>query len=125
MKRHTAGEDYLKTIRILQSELGNVRSVDVASRLHVSKPSVCYAVSVLKESNLIYVDEDMFLHLTEAGKQIADKIFEKHCFFTDMLIDCGVDPKTAHVDACRMEHAICDQSFEQLKEVWNSRKPQP
>ena len=123
MKRHTAGEDYLKTIRILQSEIGNVRSVDVASRLHVTKPSVCYAVSVLKENHLITVDENMFLHLTEDGKEIADKIFERHVFFTDMLIDCGVDPKTAHADACRMEHAICDQSFELLKQVWNARKP--
>lgn len=122
MKRHTAGEDYLKTIRILQSELGNVRSVDVASRLHVSKPSVCYAVSVLKESNLIYVDENMFLHLTDEGKVIADRIFEKHCFFTDMLVDCGVDPKVAHTDACRLEHAICDQSFELLKREWYSRR---
>ena len=124
MKRHTAGEDYLKTIRILQSELGNVRSVDVASRLHVSKPSVCYAVSVLKESNLIFVDDDMFLHLTQAGQEIADKVFERHCFFTDMLTDCGVDPKTAHNDACRLEHAICDQSFQLLKETWKARKPQ-
>ena len=123
MKRHTAGEDYLKTIRILQSEIGNVRSVDVASRLHVSKPSVCYAVSVLKESNLLYVDDNMFLHLTEEGKAIADKIFERHCFFTDMLIDCGVDPNTAHTDACRLEHAICDSSVQLLRKVWNERKP--
>ena len=121
MKRHTAGEDYLKTISILQFEIGNVRSVDVASRLHVSKPSVCYAVSVLKDSNLLYMDEDMFLHLTPAGQSIADKIFERHCFFTDMLIDCGVDPKIAHTDACRMEHAISDQSFELLKQEWLSR----
>ena len=78
MKRHTAGEDYLKTIRILQTKLGNVRSVDVATELHVSKPSVCYAVAVLKESNLISVDESMFLHLTEDGQKIADKIFERH-----------------------------------------------
>ena len=123
MKRHTAGEDYLKTIRILQSELGNVRSVDVAARLHVSKPSVCYAVSVLKESRLIFVDENLYLHLTDAGMEIADKIFERHCFFTNMLTDCGVDPRTAHTDACRMEHAISDQSFELLKKEWNSRKP--
>ena len=123
MKRHTAGEDYLKTIRILQAELPNVRSVDVAARLHVSKPSVCYAVSILKESNLLYTDENMFLHLTEEGRKIADQIFERHVFFTDMLIDCGVDPKTAHTDACRLEHAICSESFTLLKETWNSRKP--
>ena len=122
MKRHTAGEDYLKTIYILHSEQGYVRSVDVAARLKVSKPSVCYAVQVLKSSELITVDENLFLHLTEKGSEIAERIFARHIFFTNMLLDCGVDPVVAHADACRMEHAISQESFAKLERVWNDRR---
>ena len=120
MKRHTAGEDYLKTILILQAEKGSVRSVDVAGRLNVSKPSVCYAVSVLKESNLISVDESMHLHLTETGKVIAEQVYHRHCFFRQLLIDCGVSEEAAEEDACRMEHAISEDSFQKLKNNFNS-----
>ena len=120
MKRHTAGEDYLKTILILQAEKGFVRSVDVAVRLNVSKPSVCYAVSVLKESNLISVDENMHLHLTESGEVIAQQVYNRHCFFRQLLIDCGVTEDAAEEDACRMEHAISEDSFQKLKKNYDT-----
>lgn len=115
MKRHTAGEDYLKTIMLLQKEKGSVRSVDVAGRLNVSKPSVSYAVTVLRESKLINVDENMYLSLTDSGRKIAEEVYVRHCFFRDLLIASGVSEDAAVADACRLEHAISEDSFQKLK----------
>ena len=120
MKIHASGEDYLETILILHREMGMVRSVDVARHMDVSKPSVCHAVAVLQEGGFLIMDEDHFLHLTEVGKKIAGKIYERHCFFTDRLIEAGVDPKTAEADACRIEHVISDETFHRLKEKYQS-----
>ena len=110
MKLYASGEDYLETILILHRKMGMVRSVDVARHMGVSKPSVCHAVAVLQEGGFLIMDEDHFLHLTEAGKKIAGKIYERHRFFTDRLIEAGVDPKTAESDACRIEHVISDET---------------
>ena len=120
MKIHASGEDYLETILILHREMGMVRSVDVARHMDVSKPSVCHAVAVLQEGGFLAMDEDHFLHLTEVGKEIAGKIYERHRFFTDRLIEAGVDPKTAEADACRIEHVISDETFRRLKEKYQS-----
>ena len=120
MKIYASGEDYLETILILHREMGMVRSVDVARHMDVSKPSVCHAVAVLQEGGFLIMDEDHFLHLTEVGKKIAGKIYERHCFFTDRLIEAGVDPKTAEADACRIEHVISDETFRRLKEKYQS-----
>ena len=116
MKRHTAGEDYLEAILILKKKKGNVRSVDVARQLNVSKPSVSYAVSLLKDCGHITVDGAYNLHLTEAGLAIAEHVYEKHCFFRDVLISAGVESETAEAEACMMEHAISNSSFRLLKE---------
>ena len=105
---------------ILQQKMGMVRSVDVARHLGVSKPSVCHAVAVLQEGGFLAMDEDHFLHLTEVGNEIAGKIYERHRFFTDRLIEAGVDPKTAEADACRIEHVISDETFHRLKEKYQS-----
>ena len=113
---HKAGEDYLEAILILASSKGAVRSIDVANFLNYSKPSVSRAVSVLKEAGYLMMDKDHFLYLTEEGKTIAEKIYERHRFFTDFLIRVGVDSETAERDACQMEHAISAKSFEKLKE---------
>ena len=118
MKIHASGEDYLETILILHREMGMVRSVDVARHMDVSKPSVCHAVAVLQEGGFLAVDGDHFLHLTEQGRIIAEKIYERHRFFTDRLIEAGVDPKTAEADACRIEHVISDETFRRLKEKY-------
>lgn len=115
MKLHASGEDYLETILVLQKKLGMVRSVDVARHMGVSKPSVCVAVNTLKDGGFLTMDEDHFLHLTDAGSKIAEKIYERHCFFTEQLIAAGVDPETAENDACRMEHVISAESFEKMK----------
>ena len=120
MKIHASGEDYLEAIFVLQQKKGMVRSVDVAQHLGVKKPSVCHAVAVLQEGGFLIMDEDHFLHLTEVGKEIAGKIYERHRFFTDRLIEAGVDPKTAEADACRIEHVISDETFRRLKEKYQS-----
>ena len=117
MKLHTAGEDYLEAVLILQKKLGMVRSVDVARYMEVSKPSVCYAVGTLREGGFLTTDENHYLHLTDLGQDVAEKIYERHCFFTEQLIAAGVDPETAEADACRIEHIISDESFSRLKEA--------
>lgn len=120
MKLHASGEDYLEAILVLQKKLGMVRSVDVARHMGVSKPSVCVAVNTLKDGGFLTMDENHFLHLTNEGRKVAEEIYERHCFFTERLIAAGVDPKTAEVDACRIEHAISDESFSKLKESVNN-----
>ena len=114
MKLHTAGEDYLEAVLILQKKLGMVRSVDVAS--------VCYAVGTLREGGFLTTDENHYLHLTELGRNVAEKIYERHCFLTKQLISIGVNPETAEVDACRIEHDISAETFERLKEFVKKNK---
>ena len=117
MKLHASGEDYLEAILVLQKKRSLVRSVDVARHMEVTKPSVCHAVATLRDGGFLTMDEDHFLHLTDIGREVAEKIYERHCFFTEQLIAAGVDPKTAEADACRIEHIISDESFDRLKEV--------
>ena len=117
MKLHASGEDYLETILVLQKKLSIVRSVDVARHMEVTKPSVCHAVDTLRDGGFLMMDEDHFLHLTDVGREVAEKIYERHCFFTEQLITAGVDPQTAEADAWRIEHIISDESFDRLKEA--------
>lgn len=114
---HASGEDYLEAILVLKRKKGMVRSVDVARHMEVSKPSVCHAVAVLQSGGFLTMDEDHFLHLTDVGREVAEKIYDRHCFFTKQLIAAGVDSKTAEADACRIEHIISDESFDRLKEA--------
>ena len=118
-KRHTtaSGEDYLEAILVLQKKMGMVRSIDLARHMGFSKPSINHAVGVLKNGGFLTMDEDHFLHLTDVGREVAEKIFERHCFFTEQLIAAGVNTKTAEADACRIEHIISDESFSRLKEA--------
>ena len=118
MKLHASGEDYLEAILVLHKKMGMVRSVDVARHMEVSKPSVCHAVGVLRDGGFLTMDEDHFLHLTDIGREVAEKIYERHCFFTEQLIAAGVDPKTAEADACRIEHVISEKSFQILKDTF-------
>ena len=116
MKLHASGEDYLETILVLQKKLGMVRSVDVARHMEMSKSSVCHAVATLRDGGFLMMDEDHFLHLTDVGREVAEKIYERHCFFTKHFISIGVDPETAEADACRIEHDISAETYERLKE---------
>ena len=117
MKLHASGEDYLEAILVLQKKSGMVRSVDVARFMGVSKPSVCVAVSTLKDGGFLTMDEDHFLHLTDVGREVAEKIYERHRSFTEQLIAAGVDPEMAERDACRIEHVISNESFQKLKDA--------
>ena len=114
---HVSDEDYLEAVLVLQHEKGMVRSVDLARHMGFSKPSISHAVSVLRDGGFLTVDADGFLHLTDIGREVAAKIYERHCFFTEQLIAAGVDPKTVEADACRLEHIISDESFSRLKEA--------
>ena len=109
MKIHASGEDYLEAILVLQKKMGMVRSIDLARHMGFSKPS-------MKNGGFLTVDDDGFLHLTVIGREIAEKIYERHVFFMEQLIATGVDQETAEQDACRIEHAISDTSFRKLKE---------
>ena len=122
MKIHASGEDYLEAVLVLQKKKGMVRSVDVARHMEVSKPSVCHAVATLRDGGFPTMDSDYFLHLTDVGREVAEHIYEKHRFFTDRLIEAGVDPVAAEKDACRMEHVISQKSFEHLRDAYNSHK---
>ena len=117
MGLHSAKEAYLKAILVLEKKKGMVRSIDIAGHIGVSRPSVSHEVSNLKNAVLLTMDEDSFLHLTKEGKKIAEQTYEKHCFFTELLVRAGVDLMDAKYDACRMEHTISETSFQLLKEA--------
>ena len=118
MKLHTSGEDYLEAVLMLQQRHGMVRSVDLARHMGYSKPSISHAVGVLRGGGFLTVDQDGFLHLTGVGQEVAEKIYERHQFFTQWLIGAGIDPETAEQDACRMEHCISQKSFEKIRKTY-------
>lgn len=115
MALQESGEMYLETIYVLGKANTHVRSVDISEHMGYSKPSVSRAVHLLKENGYIEMDEDGFITLTDSGKTVAEKIFERHTVISGMLIRLGVDPETAADDACKIEHAISDASFEAIK----------
>jgi len=110
-----SGEMYLESIHVLLQKNGAVRSVDVSEYMGYSKPSVSRAVGLLKRDGYILVDKDGFITLTETGETVAKKIYERHTVLSRMLIALGVDPEVAAEDACRLEHAISDESFNAIK----------
>ena len=116
VKIHASGEDYLEAVPVLQKKQGMVRSIDLARHMGFSKASISHAVGVLRDGGFLTMDEDGFLHLTEIGREVAEKIYERHCFFTKHFISIGVDPETAEADACRIEHDISAETYERLKE---------
>ena len=115
MNLQESGEMYLETIYRLTRENANVRSIDVAESMGFSKPSVSRAIGLLKSGGYIVMDKDNFISLTESGLEIAEKIYERHTVLTAMLVRMGVSEETASEDACRMEHAISDETFEAIK----------
>ncbi|MBS7316422.1 MAG: metal-dependent transcriptional regulator [Clostridiaceae bacterium] len=115
MKIHESAENYLETIFILQHRLGKVRSIDIASELSYSKPSVSVAMKNLRNNGYIDVDREGTITLLEEGRRIAEKMYERHTLLSDLLTALGVDPKTAAEDACRIEHVISEETFEAFK----------
>ena len=122
MKIHASGEDYLEAVLMVQKEKGMVRSVDLARHMGYSKPSISHAVGVLRDGGFLTMDRDGFLSLTDVGQEIAEKIYERHQFFTQWLLDAGIDPETVEQDACRMEHTISQKSFEQIRNAYQKQQ---
>ncbi len=110
-----SGEMYLETIHILLQENGVVRSVDISEYMGYSKPSVSRAVGLLKNGGYIVVDKDGYITLTDAGLAVANKIYQRHTLITRLLVRLGVSEETAAEDACKIEHAISDESFNAIK----------
>ena len=118
---HESGEDYLEAILVIKKEKGNVRSIDIANHLNYSKPSVSRAMSILKEKGFIVIEKGI-IELTESGRKIAEATYEKHVVFTNFFTQIGVDEKTASQDACKLEHAISEKTFECLKKYINEHQ---
>ena len=110
-----SAENYLETILVLQKRHGHVRSIDIANELSFSKPSVSVAMKNLRLNGLIEIDEDGIITLQEAGRVIAERIYERHTLLTQWLEHLGVRPEIAAEDACRMEHVISAETFAALK----------
>ena len=115
MSIHESGEMYLETIHVLLQKNGSVRSIDVSEHMGYSKPSVSRAVGLLKNGGYIFVDKDGYITLTDTGVEVAEKIYERHTVLSNMLMALGVSEEVAAEDACRLEHAISDESFEAIK----------
>lgn len=118
MRLQESGEMYLEAIYVLSKKLTLVRSVDVSEYLGYSKPSVSRAVGLLKAGEYITVEPDGGLNLTESGREIAEKIYERHTLLTALLMKVGVSEAVAVADACKLEHAISDESFYAIKEYF-------
>lgn len=115
MSIHESGEMYLETIHVLFQKTGAVRSVDISEHMGYSKPSVSRAVGLLKKGGYITVSQEGYITLTSLGETTAQKIYERHTILQRLLTSFGVDEETAAEDACRLEHAISDKSFEAIK----------
>ena len=110
-----SGEMYLETILVLTKEKKSVRSLDVAEYRNYSKPSVSRAVKLLRDGGYITVDRDGYLLLTDVGREVAEKIYDRHRVLTEFLTSLGVDVDTASQDACKMEHVISDTTLDAIK----------
>ena len=121
MKIQESGEDYLEAILILKQEKGLVRAIDVARRLEFSKPSVSRAVKLLCSDGDLSVGKDGSLELTDKGREIAERIYERHRLLTLWFTELGVSEAQAATDACRVEHDISAETFQKLKEHLSSR----
>ena len=119
MHLQESGEMYLETILVLSKKNPAVRAIDISEYMGYSKPSVSRAVGLLRSGGFITVDKDGFIVLTEDGLTVANKIYERHTLLTQFLIRLGVDSDTASEDACKLEHAISDISFEAIKRYAN------
>ena len=115
MKIHESAENYLETILMLSHSGNSVRSIDIVNELEYSKPSVSIAMKTLRADGYIVMDAGGYITLTESGREIAQRVYDRHMLISDWLIFLGVDKKTAVHDACKMEHGMSEQSFLALK----------
>ena len=116
MQLQESGEMYLETILILTQKKPSVRSVDVGEYMGFSKPSVSRAVGLLRRGGFLIMQPDGELILTDLGREVAEKIYERHTVLSEMLVRLGVPPETAAEDACKIEHDISDETFRAIKQ---------
>ena len=117
MKIQQSTEDYLENILILTNELGSVRSIDIVNEMWFTKPSVSIAMKKLRETNLIKMDADGYITLTEEGLAKAKAVYDRHVTLAAAFMEMGVSEKTAMEDACRVEHVISEETFEKIREM--------
>ena len=115
-------EDYLERILMLSQKNGSVRSIDIARAMGFSKPSVSVAMKKLRESGFILVDKEGLISLTEEGRIIAERTYERHKVIKSILISIGVSENVAEDDACKIEHELSDETFSKIREVYNNGK---
>ena len=119
MPIHESGENYLEAIYMLSEKQGSVRSIDVVNHLGFSKPTVSVAVHTLERNGFLTIGQEGHLHLTKAGLEIAERIYERHRVISSILIHLGVPADVALEDACKLEHDLSDISFEKIKDYFS------
>ena len=125
MKILRASEDYLEAMLIMKNRRGYIRSIDIAEYLGVTKPSVSYATKRLRENGYITMDREGLITLTDKGREIAERIYDRHKRLTEVLMYLGVDEETARTDACKIEHDLSEASFQALKKHAEQHLSQP
>lgn len=118
MPIHESGENYLEAIHMLSEKQGSVRSIDVVNHLGFSKPTVSVAVHTLERNGFLSISQEGHLHLTDAGREIAERMYERHRILSSILTKLGVPDDIAAEDACKLEHDLSDVSFEKIKEFF-------
>ena len=122
MRIKESAEDYLETILVLSMSKSTVRSIDIVKKMELSKPSVSVAMKKLRENGYINMNPEGHISLTDEGRAIAEKIYERHVFISQWLIDLGVSSETAMADACRIEHVLSDESFAAIKNRYSGSR---
>ncbi|MDO4285030.1 MAG: metal-dependent transcriptional regulator [Eubacteriales bacterium] len=124
MNIHESAEDYLETILVLHKRLGQVRSIDIVNEMEFSKPSVSVAMKKLRENGYIEMDGNLYITLTDAGREIAERIYARHRLLKKVLTAIGVDEKTAAKEACEIEHHISEETYNCINNYYNARMGQ-
>lgn len=116
MRVYESAEDYLEAILVIGNRRGAVRSIDIANELNYSKPSVSVAMKKLRENGYIEMETDGFIHLLPSGREIAERIYERHRILSDFFVYLGVPEDVASADACKVEHDLSPETFQKIKE---------
>ena len=119
---HESAEDYLETILVLYERNGQVRSIDIVNEMNFSKPSISIAMKKLRENGYIRMDVNGLITLTDAGRNIAERIYSRHKLLTKVLVAIGIDEKKASSEACKIEHDIDDETYEKIRAFYESYK---
>lgn len=122
-KMNSSREDYLKAIFVLSRQQTVVRCIDLAHYLRFTKPSVSRAVSVLRDEGYLILSGNNHIYLTGSGREIAETMYARHCFFREKLMKAGVAPETADQEACRMEHVVSEPTFQLLVKAYGTSVP--